>query len=93
MTWRSSTSTLWEVIYHYDLAADLQRLPPRIPMLCLHGDRDTSAPLDRVMELARTRLNCKVRVLHGVGHDPLLSQPERVVEEIAAVLPVLHTAA
>lgn len=51
MTWRSSTSTMWEVIYRHDLAADLTRIPADIPLLCLHGDHDTSAPLDRMRAL------------------------------------------
>jgi len=31
-TWRSSTSTLWEVLYRYDLARDVARLRPALPV-------------------------------------------------------------
>lgn len=35
MTWRSSTSTLWEVIDGYDLAADHARVAGRASLHCL----------------------------------------------------------
>lgn len=32
MTWRSSTSTMWEGIYRHDLAADVARVPAHVPV-------------------------------------------------------------
>ncbi len=75
MTWRSSTSTIWEVIYGYDLAADMRRLRPTMPLLCLHGDRDTSAPLNRMRELQALHPKCDIRVVRGATHQlPLVNQ-------------------
>ncbi len=88
MTWRSSTSTIWEVIYEYDLAADVRRIPERIPFLCLHGDRDDSAPLDRMRELQTIHPNCVIRVRVGATHQlPLFHQAwvrAQIVSSISA---------
>lgn len=75
MTWRSSTSTIWEVIYGHDLAADVRRIPADVAFLCLHGDRDESAPLDRMRELQAMHPTCVIRVQPGANHQlPLFHQ-------------------
>lgn len=86
MTWRSSTSTLWEVIYDYDLTPDLASVEGRIPMLCLHGDRDESAPLASMRELARTHRDWTVMVYPGATHALPLEQPAWVRTQIASLL-------
>lgn len=86
MTWRSSTSTIWEVIYGYDLAADVRRLPADTPMLCLHGDRDESAPLDRMRELQALHPKCVIRVRSGATHQLPLFNQAWVRAQIASVL-------
>ncbi len=86
MTWRSSTSTMWEVIYRYDLTADIRRLPPTLPVLCLHGDRDESAPLSRMQELRELHPNCVIRVYPGADHQLPLRQPQWVRDQIMAVV-------
>ncbi|MBC7843701.1 MAG: alpha/beta hydrolase [Gemmatimonadaceae bacterium] len=75
MTWRSSTSTIWEVIYGHDLATDVRRLPAEMDLVCLHGDHDESAPLDRMHELQAMHQKCVIRVRHGANHQlPLFHQ-------------------
>jgi pimeloyl-ACP methyl ester carboxylesterase len=86
MTWRSSTSTMWEVIYRHDLAADVVRLPSSMPMLCLHGDADESAPLDRMRELQILHPNCVIRVYPGADHQLPLHHSPWVRAQIASVL-------
>jgi pimeloyl-ACP methyl ester carboxylesterase len=81
-TWRSSTSTLWEGIYRYDLARDAERLPAALPVLLLHGDRDTTAPLEGARRLAAHHQNATLIVLPGVDHHPLLRDPVRCLEAI-----------
>lgn len=81
-TWRSSTSTLWEGIYRYDLARDADRLPTTLPVLLLHGDRDSTAPLEGARQLAAHHPNATLVVLPGVDHHPLLRNPSRCVEAI-----------
>lgn len=83
MTWRSSTSTMWEVIYRHDLAADVARVPAAIPFLCLHGDEDESAPLRRMRELVPLHPNCVVEVLPGADHQLPLRHPAWVRDRIA----------
>lgn len=95
-TWRSSTSTLWDGIYRYDLARDAERLPAALPVLLLHGDRDTTAPLEGARRLAAHHSNATLVVLPGVDHHPLLRAPSRCVEAIrsfsaANAAPVLDT--
>lgn len=83
-TWRASTSTIWDGIYRYDLAHDAQRLPPDLPVLLIHGDRDTTAPLEGARELLAQHPNHKLIVLPDVDHHPLLRDPARVIETIRA---------
>lgn len=86
MTWRSSTSTMWEVIYRHDLTADIAVLPATLPLLCLHGDRDESAPLDRVLELRAKHPNCEIRVYPGADHQLPLQQPQWVRDQLMSVV-------
>jgi len=81
-TWRSSTSTIWDGIYRYDLAADARQLPPELPVLLIHGDRDTTAPLAGAQELAAHHPAAVLVTLPGVDHHPLLRNPSRCVEAI-----------
>jgi pimeloyl-ACP methyl ester carboxylesterase len=83
-TWRSSTSTLWEGIYRYDLARDAKRLPAALPVLLLHGDRDTTAPLEGARQLAAFHPNATLMVLPGVDHHPLLRDAARCVAAISS---------
>jgi len=83
MTWRSSTSTMWEVIYRHDLADDVVRLPARVPLLCLHGDRDESAPLEGMRELQRLHPNCVIRALVGADHRLPLRHSEWLRDQLA----------
>ena len=83
-TWRSSTSTIWDGIYRYDLAPDADRLPQELPMLLIHGDRDTTAPLAGAQRLAAHHPAAVLLTLPGVDHHPLLRDPSRCVEAIRA---------
>ena len=74
-TWLSSTSTIWEGVYRHDVAQDADRLRPDLPVLCLHGDRDVTAPLNLARRLADSRPQWTLRVLPGVDHHPLLRDP------------------
>lgn len=86
MTWRSSTSTTWEVIYGHDLAADVARVPAHLPFVCLHGDRDETAPLDRMRALVALHTNCRIVVAAGADHLLPIRRPgwvrARITEEV-----------
>lgn len=85
-TWRSSTSTLWEVVYRYDAAPDAARLPATLPVLVLHGDRDPTAPLDGVRRLVRGRTGWKLAVRPGGDHHLLLRDSAWVLTRLADFL-------
>ena len=81
-TWRSSTSTLWEGVYRYDVARDMERLPSGLPVQLLHGDGDRTAPLDGVLRLAARHPGARISVLAGADHHVLLRDPEWVLAAI-----------
>ena len=74
-TWLSSTSTLWEGVYRHDVAGDADRLRKEMPVLCLHGDQDVTAPFEYVKRLIEGRSQWTLRVLVDVDHHPLLRDP------------------
>lgn len=82
MTWRSSTSTMWEVIYRYDLTEDVERLGPGLPVTFLHGDQDRSAPLDRIRSLIQLRPSATLHVRSGADHGLPLVERAWVREQI-----------
>lgn len=73
--WKSDVSTLWECLYRYDLPVDVARLDPTLPVVCLHGDRDASAPLAGVRMFAARHARTTVRLLRGADHHPLIRDP------------------
>jgi len=75
-TWRSSTSSLWEVIYRHDLHADIERLPADMDVLCIHGDEDVMAPLPAIEHCVLNNVNWELSVLPGVDHHPFLRQTD-----------------
>ncbi|MCE7988533.1 MAG: alpha/beta hydrolase [Caldilinea sp. CFX5] len=86
-TWRSFTSSLWEVIYSGNAIQAVEVLGSGIPVFCLHGDQDQVAPLDGVLTLAYKRRNWHVQVLPGVDHHPLFRTLDVCLQAIAATLP------
>lgn len=83
-TWRSSTSTIWDGMYRYDLASDIDQLPAALPVLLIHGERDTTAPLEGARQLAAQHPNATLLIMPGVDHHPLLHDPAHCVEAIRA---------
>ena len=82
----SSTTSMWEVLYRHNLAIDAAALHAGLPVHCLHGTRDDTAPVDGIRRLAAGRANWHVTLLDGVDHHPWLRQPERCREVIARAL-------
>jgi len=73
-TWRSFTSTFWEGVYRYHPQVAVERLSPDLPVLCLHGDEDNTAPLEGVMSLRSTQPTWSFSIMEGVDHHPLLRE-------------------
>lgn len=82
-TFLSSTTSMWEVLYRYDLAPDANALSSSVQVDVLHGTLDGTAPLDGVQRLAAGRPNWRVVLLEGVDHHPWLRQPQRCRDVIA----------
>lgn len=85
-TWRSSTSSLWEVVYRYDAAEDLNRLPAHIGVLLIHGDQDVMAPVAAIQRLASSHPRWRLRILPGVDHHPFLRDPQGCLALIDALV-------
>lgn len=85
-TWRSSTSSLWEVVYRYDAAEDLKRLPAETAVLIIHGDQDVMAPVSAITRLVAYHPQWRLRVLPGVDHHPFLRDPRACLSLIRAMV-------
>jgi len=78
--------TLWEVIYGCGIAGDLALIAGRVPMSCLNGDLDESAPLAWLRALVGSHLNCQVLVYHRATHASPLQQRAWVRAQITSML-------
>ena len=74
-TWRSSTSSLWEVVYRYDAADSLRQLEEQIRVLMIHGRYDDVAPFVAIQKLADERPDWRLIALDGIDHHPFLRIP------------------
>ena len=81
-TWRSSTSSLWEVVYRYDAADDLRQLDGHTPILMIHGRDDEMAPLVSVQALVAECSAPQLVTLDGLDHHPFLRAPDIVLSNI-----------
>lgn len=84
-SWRSFTSSFWEVICNYDVRKDADTIDG-LPVLCIHGDQDDTAPLAGAMALANGRRYWRALILSGVDHHPWLRAPKVCQDAISASL-------
>lgn len=82
-SWRSFTSSFWEVICNYDAKKDADALGD-LPVLCIHGDQDDTAPLASAMALVNGRPTWQVLILSGVDHHPWLRAPQACQDFVAS---------
>ena len=85
-TWRSSTSTLWEAIYRFDVLRAADALAQGLPVLLLHGTVDKTAPLSGALEIVRRHPRWGLRVLDGGDHHPLLRNPSWTLDAVREFL-------
>jgi len=87
-SWMASTTSLWDVVYRHDFQKDADALPDGLPVICVHGERDMTIPLDGVRRLAAGRPSWRIVPLPGVDHHPWLRAPDQCLNLFAApVLP------
>ena len=85
-TWRSSTSTLWQAIYRFDVFRAADALPRHLPVMLLHGTLDKTAPLAGVQELEAHHAEWTLRTLDGGDHHPLLRDAAWTLAGVRALL-------
>ena len=85
-TWRSSTSTLWEGIYGFDIFAAAEALPHDLPVTLVHGALDQTAPLSGIQDLLARHPAWTLRTLERGDHHPLLREPAWTLEAITSAL-------
>lgn len=81
----SSTTSLWDVLYRHDLRGEAALLRAGMPVTCVHGIRDVTAPPARVAELS-ARFPHWRHVLLDVDHHPWLRAPAVCHAEIETLL-------
>lgn len=72
------------VLMETDLRPDLERI--RKPVLLVHGDRDSLAPVQAANWLAQHLPFARLRVISGAGHAPFLSHGTQFIETLAQFL-------
>jgi pimeloyl-[acyl-carrier protein] methyl ester esterase len=73
-----------QMLLQTDLREEVGRL--RQPILLLHGDRDTLAPVGAARWMAGRLPHARLRVIHGASHAPFLSHPAAFLHEMTDFL-------
>jgi len=81
-TWRSSTSSLWEVVYRNDVSKNFRSLPKEMDVVFIHGDEDVTAPIKAVETIVSIRKDWKLSALNGVDHHPFYRDRETCLKLI-----------
>ncbi|MDR9796556.1 alpha/beta hydrolase [Aeribacillus pallidus] len=80
-TWKSYTSSLWEVVYQSDIFNISHDIPKSIPVICLHGTKDKSAPLLNLKELIDNN-NWEIYIQPTGTHSIFIENPKWCMEYI-----------
>jgi pimeloyl-[acyl-carrier protein] methyl ester esterase len=72
------------ILLQTDLRAEVENI--RKPVLLVHGDRDTLAPLQAAHWLAQQLPFGRLRVMAGASHAPFLSHPDQFIEALIQFL-------
>jgi pimeloyl-ACP methyl ester carboxylesterase len=83
-TGRAALSSLFDAVLDHDLGPDIDRVPARVPVTLVHGDRDTTAPLAGARAVVARRPGWRLVILPGVDHHPLLREPATVASLVTA---------
>ncbi len=78
-TFRSLTSTLDNCLLNYQVDRILPQVPA-IPILLIHGERDSVAPLKHVAPLPVSYPFMRLRTIRGTGHHLFLTHTGRCLE-------------
>jgi pimeloyl-[acyl-carrier protein] methyl ester esterase len=81
---RHSLQQALQMLLLTDLREEIAQL--RQPILLLHGDRDTLAPVGAAHWMAGRIPPARLRVIHGASHAPFLSHPAAFLHEMTDFL-------
>jgi len=88
-SWRSFSGTLQSCVFGSTISiTDLEAVSA--PLLFLHGTDDRTAPVEDVRALVGRLPRARFIELPGTGHDPPLSNPDRLATEILAFVRLLR---
>lgn len=68
----SSTTTLWQVLYHTTIPEDLRFISNITPTLCIHSLNDDTAPIETVKQLVKEQPGWELKTLVSSAHHPWL---------------------
>lgn len=71
-TFRSLTSTLESCLLNYQVDRILPSVP-KVPILLIHGEQDSVAPLEHVIPLLETHPHIRLETKRGTGHHLFLT--------------------
>jgi pimeloyl-ACP methyl ester carboxylesterase len=72
------------ILRRTDLRPDIQRCPPRVPTLIIHGDRDGIVPIRQAEWVLGKLPMVELATMHGIGHVPFAEREaefSRIVQE------------
>lgn len=81
---RHSLQQALQMLLLTDLREEIAQL--RQPILLMHGDRDTLAPVGAAHWMAGRIPHARLRVIHGASHAPFLSHPAAFLHEMTDFL-------
>ena len=84
-TFKSLTSTLEHCLLNYQVDTILPSVPPT-PILLVHGEQDSVAPLDHVRSLPASYPFMRLQSIRGTGHHLFLTHTRLCLELIRGFL-------
>jgi len=73
-TFISSTASLWNVLYQYDLEKEASSISEKTDVICIHASDDNTAPLLGVSQLISRHLSWKLITCEQGGHHLWFTQ-------------------
>jgi pimeloyl-[acyl-carrier protein] methyl ester esterase len=70
-----------QILQNSSLVSRLARL--EVPLIAIHGERDTLAPLAAAQTMVALVPKAELRVIAGAGHAPFLSHPDKFIEALS----------
>jgi len=84
-TFKSLTSTLECSLLNYQIDRILPAVPP-VPVLLIHGEQDSVAPLAHVSNLPERYPSMRLLAINGTGHHVFLTHTRTCLEHLTRFL-------